>query len=919
MKRTFVLTMVIVAVAFIPVSATIINVPADCPTIQCGIDSSSGGDTVLVQPDTYVENINFNGHNIVLGSLFLITSETSYISSTVIDGDSSGTVVTFENGEDSAAVVTGFTIQHGVSEKGGGIYCDHSHPTISNNIVSENDASGSFDRGGGIYCSYSNPKIINNIITGNTATSGAGIYCDNSNPTINDNSITENQISGEWGDMSGGGIDCRYSHPAISDNIICENSADEGGGISCQWYSSPTIANNSVTGNSAKLGGGIYCYRYSNPTISNSNISRNSACSQIGLGLGGGIRCSFNASPAVSNSIIAENSADFGGGISCSGDNCNPTITNCVISRNSAGHGSGISCPFNSPVITNTILWANWESEISGGTPVVTYCDIRGGWAGEGNIDADPLFVDAYNDNYNVCSQSPCIDAGRPDSLDPDGTRSDVGLYFPEHPECFVGNRWYVSTAGNDTTGDGSFSNPFETVQHAVDVSLHGDSVIVENGTYVENIHIVAKNIVLASNFLFSDDTLNIRNTVIDGDSVSAVVTFELCDSTSVMPGFTIRNGGSGGGIRCTFYCSPKIHNNIISENSGNGIYCNYSSPIIRDNTISDNTDGGIFCAWYSHPEILYNIIISNRASSKGGGIGCFIVSSPTISNNTISGNSAIEGGGICSGTASKPKIINNIISGNLASGYEARGGGICCWYSSPIISNNTIYGNLVAGLDARGSAIYCDDASPTAENCIIAFNLGADVFSGAFDCSGNSEPRLTCCDVYGNVSGGFGADWVRCIEDQADSNGNFWADPLFCDTANGDFHIDTLSPCAPESNSCGILIGALDVGCVPTGIPIDNDVLPSEFALSQNYPNPFNPSTIIEYSIPLRANVTITVYNLLGQVVATLVDRVQQAGTHSVIWEGTDVEGKPVSSGIYFYRIEAGSLTIAKKMVFLK
>jgi hypothetical protein len=94
--RFFVL---LVFAPFSMASATIINVPADSSTIQGGINGSSNGDTVLVQPGTYVENINFNGHNIVLGSLFLTTGDTIYISTTIIDGDSAGTVVTFESGE----------------------------------------------------------------------------------------------------------------------------------------------------------------------------------------------------------------------------------------------------------------------------------------------------------------------------------------------------------------------------------------------------------------------------------------------------------------------------------------------------------------------------------------------------------------------------------------------------------------------------------------------------------------------------------------------------------------------------------------------------------------------------------------------------------------------------------------------------
>ena len=97
-------------------SATIINVPADIDSIQGGINAANDGDTILVQPGTYVENINYNSKNIVVGSLTLITGDTSYISQTVIDGDTSGSVVEIFN-IDSSAVLHGFTITNG---SGGG-------------------------------------------------------------------------------------------------------------------------------------------------------------------------------------------------------------------------------------------------------------------------------------------------------------------------------------------------------------------------------------------------------------------------------------------------------------------------------------------------------------------------------------------------------------------------------------------------------------------------------------------------------------------------------------------------------------------------------------------------------------------------------------------------------------------------------
>jgi hypothetical protein len=94
---------------------------------------------------------------------------------------------------------------------------------------------------------------------------------------------------------------------------------------------------------------------------------------------------------------------------------------------------------------------------------------------------------------------------------------------------------------------------------------------------------------------------------------------------------------------------------------------------------------------------------------------------------------------------------------------------------------------------------------------------------------------------------------------------------------------------------------------------------LPFTYSLSQNYPNPFNPSTVIEFTVPRRGQIEISVYNLLGQRVTTLIDEPMQPGVYRTVWYGTDQAGRRVASGIYFYRLEAERFVQTKKMVLLK
>ncbi|MBC8147856.1 MAG: right-handed parallel beta-helix repeat-containing protein [Bacteroidetes bacterium] len=211
--------------------AIVINIPQDFNTIQDGIDSSSNGDTILIAPGAYHENINFQGKDIIVGSLFILEQDSSYISQTEITGDTASSIVVFENGEDSTSKLIGLTIRDGFG------------------TLLDPDIDGTFDDyGGGILCINSSPSLTNLNITGNYINSGGGaaIYLSNSSSLINHVKIYNN----------------------TSDNF--------GGGIYCDNYSSLKILNSEIYSNSASWGGqAVYCHDSSNVIIRDSKMHSN--------------------------------------------------------------------------------------------------------------------------------------------------------------------------------------------------------------------------------------------------------------------------------------------------------------------------------------------------------------------------------------------------------------------------------------------------------------------------------------------------------------------------------------------------------------------------------------------------------------------------------------------------------------------
>ena len=263
--------------------AKIINVPADIDSIQGGINLAANGDTVLVQPGTYVENIKFYRKDIVVGSLFLTTGDTSYISQTVIDGNKNGSVVSFLYSSYSTTKLSGFTVMNGFSDgfNGGGIQIEQSNPTVTH------------------------MQIINNI-GGN----GGGIKFENTTARF-DHIIVKSNSTKEGVGMLGGGIYFVNDANPILTNVVVENNFayGSGGGIYIQGNSHPLLSNCYITRNTAKKsGGGIFIAAVSKSAILNCNIKENTSENN-----GGGIYCE-NAKPILKELNIEKNIAENAGG-----------------------------------------------------------------------------------------------------------------------------------------------------------------------------------------------------------------------------------------------------------------------------------------------------------------------------------------------------------------------------------------------------------------------------------------------------------------------------------------------------------------------------------------------------------------------------------------------------------------------------
>lgn len=579
-----------------------------------------------------------------------------------------------------------------------------------------------------------------------------------------------------------GGIYIFRSDPVISDNIITGNQAScYGGGVSiCEG--DVTLVRNIITGNSARDGGGV--------------------------GLAGMMG---STSLTAVNNIIADNRAwEWGGGIYLNTPTSASLRSNTIARNRCEGSGGGIylaSTGFMPVPLTNSILWENWaptgpQIHLESASVSVTHCDVQGGWTGESNIDADPVFVCPLLDDYHISSGSPAIDAGSSaggpgEDFDgetrPNGSAADIGAdewyftdadldglddwwelrYFPDLSEGPTGDfdgdgdtngeeygngtdptdaihpqTLYV----NGTTGDDGRTifeardpaTPWLTIGRvfAEKNAGSGDTVIAAPGTYIENIDFRGKELVLSSSD--PDDPSVVAATILDGNDAGSVVCFFSGEgSGSVLTGFTVRNGhqisGYGHGVECRYSSSPRIVCNLITGNRG-GISSLFSSPEITGNTITSNTTNFI-----------------------GGGIRLHR-GNTNVSGNVISYNTAEDDGGGLHCHSATVQLTGNVITGNTGGG-----GGIYSTGSSLSIINCTIADNSSGIIYAS-----CGDLPNTIENSII-WNNGVPQIN-------NSCPTVSHSDIQGG--------WPQGGE------GIITSDPLFAGGEPFDYHLTALSPC---------------------------------------------------------------------------------------------------------------------------
>ena len=440
---------------------------------------------------------------------------------------------------------------------------------------------------------------------------------------------------------------------------------------------------------------------------------------------------------------------------------------------------------------------------------------------------------------------------------------------------------WHVSENGSDVEGDGSLNKPFRTIATGITAASSYDTVEVAVGSYAENV--VLKENVYLRGAGYELTTITAHDHVVTGANGSTIEGFMILND----------NQGSSWGYGWS-ESSTTIRNNVFKGHYV-GLHCGQtgSNELIVNNVIIDNTVGITF-GWDGTPTIRNNIIMNNNVHWYNDSQDQFAPAAIIAYNNLWNGNYDFKPSPATGNINMDPKFSN------------ALDNDFRLWWDSPCI-------------DSGDPDDQYDDIDGTRNDMGVyggPFGTTYDYAVPVELVSFTARPVLDVVELSWSTateSNNFGFD----IERKAEKT-NFRKIAFvkgYGTTTELRAYNYTDKNLQPGTYTYRLKQVDTD-GAFAYSREIATQInLPSDLALWQNYPNPFNPSTTISYQLPRSTTVRLSVYNILGELIATLIDGHQRAGYHNVTWH----PGDDISNGTYYYHLSAGGLHLVKKAVFLK